>query len=284
MSGNPVSGGSVSSPESGGSVSSPELNSTGPLRGNLLDGRTVLVTGAAGGVGAGIVLACAAQGANVVITARVADDAAPVAETVVAEGGRSMVVECDVTRRADVDRAVEAAVERFGGLDVMVHNAIGTVGPPRDVGEVPEETWRTMMDTAVGASFSCAQAAYPHLAARRGSLVFLVSTAGVEGNRWLPAYGVVKGAQRGLAKSLAREWGPAGVRVNCLAPLALTPAMERTYRENPVLEERLLARTPLRRVGDPTRDIGSAAVFLASELSCYVTGQTLVATGGGYMA
>ena len=205
----------------------------------LLEGRTVIVTGAGGGVGRGIALACAEHGANVVIAAR----------------------------------------RTLTGDEVA--NEI--VGRPHETEEVPVETWREMMDTGVRASFYCAQAAFAQLRERAGTLILITSAAGVEGSPYIPAYGVVKAAQRGLAKSLAREWGPLGIRVNCIGPVAWTPAMERSAEGSPVfLEGRLLDRTPLRRIGEPEADIGPVAVFLASDMSRYVTGQTIIADGGGF--
>jgi 3-oxoacyl-[acyl-carrier protein] reductase len=251
----------------------------------LLDGKTVIVTGAGGGVGEGIALACATHGANVVIAARRTETGDPVAAEIERRGGRAVSVRCDVTSRDDVYGAVDAALTTFGGLDVMVHNALSPVGPPLAIESVPDGTWHGMVGTALRASFLCATAAFPHLEARGGSLILLASAAGVEGSPYLPAYGTVKAAQRGLAKSLAREWGPAGVRVNCIGPVAMTPAMEVVAKDSPVFTDGLLVnRTPLRRIGDPEPDIGPVAVFLASDLSRYMTGQTLMVDGGGFMA
>jgi len=95
--------------------------------------------------------------------------------------------------------------------------------------------------------------------------------------------GMVKAAQRGFGKSLAREWGPEGIRVNLIGPVAMTPALVVAYKANPVLESRLVKRTPLQRVGDPATDIGPAAVFFASDLARFVAGQTLIVDGGGFM-
>jgi NAD(P)-dependent dehydrogenase (short-subunit alcohol dehydrogenase family) len=251
----------------------------------LLEGRTVVVTGAGGGVGRGIALACAAHGARVVIAARRTETGDVVAAEIEARGGEVRSVQCDVTRCADVRAAVGVAVGVFGSLDVMVHNALAPVGDPHAIEDVPDDTWDAMLGTAVRASYLCAHEAYPHLEAARGSLILLTSAAGVEGSPYLPAYGVAKAAQRGLAKSLAREWGPAGVRVNCIGPVAMTPAMETVAETSPVFTDGLLVgRTPLRRIGDPEPDIGPVAVFLASDLSRYMTGQTLMVDGGGFMA
>ena len=112
----------------------------------------------------------------------------------------------------------------------------------------------------------------------------LTSVDGIEGDEDLPLYSAVKGAQRGFVKSLAREWGPSGVRVNGLAPLAMTPALERAVERDATLLPRISQLVPLRRFGDPADDIGPAAVFLCSDQSRYITGQTLIVSGGRYTA
>jgi NAD(P)-dependent dehydrogenase (short-subunit alcohol dehydrogenase family) len=252
---------------------------------DLLAGKTVIVTGAGGGVGAGIALACGAHGANVVIAARRTETGDVIAAEIETRGGKALSIRCDVADRDDVYGSVAAAVERFGGLDCMIHNALSPVGPPRGVTDVPDDVWQGMLSTAVRASYLCAQASLPHLQKSQGSLILLTSAAGVEGSPYLPAYGVVKGAQRGLLKSLAREWGPLGIRVNGIGPVAMTPAMELVAKTSPVFTDGLLVnRTPLRRIGDPEADIGPVAVFLASDLARYMSGQTLMVDGGGFMA
>lgn len=251
--------------------------------GPLLAEKTVVVSGAGGGIGRGIALACAAHGAAVVIAARRLENGEAVATEIARRGGRALAVRCDVKVGSDVTAALETTVERYGAIDAIVHNALAPVGQPHMVEDVPEERWQAMMGTAVRASFHFASAGLAHLADRGGTLVLVTSATGVEGSPYLPAYGTVKAAQRGMAKALAREWGPLGVRVNCIAPVAMTPAMEVAAANSPVfLEGRLMDRTPLRRIGDPEADIGPVAVFLISDLSRYVTGQTIVADGGGF--
>ena len=250
----------------------------------LLERKTVVVTGAGGGVGEGIALACADAGANVIIAARRTETGDPVAAEIQRRGGRALSLRCDVTVRTDVDAAVAAAVAEFGALDCMVHNALAPVGPPSPIAEVADDTWHGMLGTAVRGTYLCATAAHPHLAMSGGTLILIASAAGVEGSPYLPAYGMVKAAQRGLAKSLAQEWGPQGIRVNCIGPVAMTPAMERVA-DTPLFTDGLLVgRTPLRRIGDSETDIGPVAVFLASDLSRYMTGQTLMVDGGGFTA
>jgi NAD(P)-dependent dehydrogenase (short-subunit alcohol dehydrogenase family) len=246
----------------------------------LLEGKVAIVTGAGQGVGMGIAVAMANEGAAVVIAARRIETGEPVATRIRDAGGRAVCVRCDVASRADVDDAVAAAVTEFGGLDCMVHNALAPTGPPTELQDIGPDVVDGMMATAVKATFSCAQ---PHLRERQGSYIVISSAAGVEGSPYVPVYSLVKAAQRGFAKALAREWGPLGVRVNSIGPVAMTPAMETMYERNPILEERLVGRTPLGHVGDPVRDIGPVAVFLASDLARYVTGQTIMVDGGGFL-
>ena len=252
---------------------------------STLAGRVALVTGAGQGIGRGIALAFAQAGASVVIAARRAATGEPVAAEIRGRGGRARCVETDVTRSDEVARAVGAALDAFGGLDVVVHNAFTAKGStPHRVEDAEEALWNEYSTTGVWASFHCARAAYPHLAGTgRGRLILLTSPAGIEGSASLPLYAAVKGAQRALAKSLAREWGPDGITVNCIAPVAVTPALERAFVANPELRARLESRTALARLGDAERDIGSVAVFLASDAASFVTGQTIVCDGGSFI-
>jgi 3-oxoacyl-[acyl-carrier protein] reductase len=248
-----------------------------------LEGRTAVVTGAGQGVGKGIALALAAAGANVVIAARRAATGDPVAAEINRRAGHASSIQTDVTRRADVEAMVVATVDTYGGLDVMVHNAFkGGLGHRLE--DVTAEAWTDFSRTAVWASFYCAQLAYAHLRrSRAGRLVLVSSPAGVEGSVNIPVYAPVKAAQRSMVKSLAREWGADGITVNCIAPVAASPALSAAFRQNPVLEERLSARAALGRIGDPEVDIGSVVAWLASDAAGYVTGQTIVCDGGSFI-
>ncbi|MCY4421937.1 MAG: SDR family NAD(P)-dependent oxidoreductase [Acidimicrobiaceae bacterium] len=248
-----------------------------------LDGQVAVVTGAGQGVGAGIASALAGAGAAVVIATRRAANGEPAAESIRAAGREAAFVRCDVTQASDVEATVAVAVERFGGLDIMVHNAVAHAGRPGGVHLSGSHRIRPQIATGTTASFLCARASLPHLRRRPGTLILLTSPAGVEGSANLPVYATVKATQRGIVKSLAREWGPHGVRVNAIAPVARTPAMDAAVAANPDLETRLVARTPLGRLGDAAIDIGPVAVFLASDGARYITGQTIVADGGGFL-
>jgi NAD(P)-dependent dehydrogenase (short-subunit alcohol dehydrogenase family) len=247
-----------------------------------LAGRSVLVTGAGRGVGRAIALACASAGADIVVAAP-RDNGAETVSEIVQRGGSAVWVRGDVTRRADVDAAVAAAVARSGHLDVVVHNATSAHSSEvHRVEDVDEQLWNDHVAVSLRGAFHCAGAALPWLEQVNGRFILMTSPAGIEGSANLPIYGAVKGAIRGFVKSLAKEWGPLGVTVNCISPLAETPAMASAYRENPELEARLQRLVPLGRIGDPEADIAPAVVFLASDAGRYVTGQTLVVDGGRF--
>ena len=141
-----------------------------------------------------------------------------------------------------------------------------------------------MSRTSAWASFWCAQLAFPHLrASDQGRLILLTSPSGIEGSANIPLYSPSKAAQRAIAKSLAREWGPFGITVNCIAPVAETPALAGAFAQVPTLRGAIEARTPLGRIGDPTLDIGGVASFLAGRDAGYVSGQTIVCDGGSFL-
>ena len=249
----------------------------------LLEGRVVLITGGASGLGLGMASAMAAHGAAVMLACRRLETGEPAAASLRDAGHDVTCIRCDVTSGDDLRAAVNATVTAHGRLDCMVHNAIAPTGGPTLIQKIARQHWDAMVSTTIRATFEGARAAHPHLRDAGGSMILMTSSAGMEGSASLPVYAMVKAAQRTIAKGLAAEWGPDGIRVNCIAPVALTPAMERAYAENPVLQERLLERTPLGRIGHPLDDVGPVAVFLASDMARFMTGQTLVVDGGGFL-
>jgi len=249
-----------------------------------LKDRVVLLTGASAGVGYGMALACAAAGARVVVTARNERQGEEVVAEIQERGDQAHFVRCDVTRRSDIAAAVEAATARFGQLDALVHNATSNRSPePHSIQDIDAELLHAHSSVALRAAYDCAQASFEALRSQRGHFIVLTSPAGIEGSPTLPLYSAVKAGQRAFMKSLAKEWGPHGIQVNAISPLAATPALVRAFEANPTLQAQLEALTPLGRVGDPELDIGAAAVLLLSPGSHYITGQTLVVDGGRFL-
>jgi NAD(P)-dependent dehydrogenase (short-subunit alcohol dehydrogenase family) len=245
--------------------------------------RTVIVTGGAAGVGRGIALACGAAGAHVVVASR-RQNGVEVVDEIVSRGGAASWSQCDVADRDSVAAAVAHAVEQTGALHGLVHNATSNQSSvPHRLEDVSPDLWEQHASVSLRGAYHCAHAALPALRATHGTLVVMTSPAGIEGSAMLPLYATMKGALRGFAKSLAREWAPHEVTVNVISPLAYSPAMVNAIAEDPAMEERLARRVPLGRVGDPETDVGRGVAFLVSADAAYVTGQTLGIDGGHFM-
>ncbi|MER5428076.1 SDR family oxidoreductase [Streptomyces sp. NPDC002588] len=243
-----------------------------------LSGRTALVTGAGQGVGRGIALALAAQGAAVVITGRTGSKLEDTAGAIGERGGRVHSVVGDVGERADAERMVAETVGVFGRLDVLVNNAQSSV--QRRLEQTTYDDVELTYRSGPLAAFHTMRAALPHLKASRGSVVNLGSSAAVQGEATFAAYAMAKEAIRGLSRVAAREWGAYGIRVNVVCPAALSPAAEAYFADHPDRAEQVLAGIPLGRMGDPEADIGRAVAALVSDDMSYLTGATLMLEGG----
>jgi 3-oxoacyl-[acyl-carrier protein] reductase len=249
-----------------------------------LTGRTVLVTGAAAGVGRGIALACGAAGAHVVVASRRENGQEVVAE-ITGRGGAATWAACDVADLASVQRAVADAQARTGAVHAIVHNATSNrSSEPHRLEDVSVELLDEHAAVSLRGAYHCARAGRPALEESHGTLLVMTSPAGIEGSATLPMYATMKGALRGFAKSLAREWAPLGITVNVVSPLAYSPAMVNAIAEDPDMEGRLSRRVPLGRVGDPETDVGRGVAFLVGPDAAYVTGQTLGIDGGHFMS
>jgi NAD(P)-dependent dehydrogenase (short-subunit alcohol dehydrogenase family) len=248
-------------------------------------GQGVIVTGAGRSLGRGVALAFAAGGARVVIAAR-GENGRETERLARARGGDATWVQCDVTSRDDVQKVVDFAVQAFGRLDTVIHNAVsGRSSDVTDVADVDEALWREHALVSLRGTYYFAQAALPHLQASKGRYILVTSSQAIEGSDVLPVYSCVKAALRNLTKGLAREWAPLGVNVTAISPLAMTDAHRRhiTDPKLPGLKERLLGGVPLGYFGDPEEDLAPGFVFLASEGARYITGQTLAMDGGRTM-
>lgn len=238
-----------------------------------LTGLRIVVTGAESGLGLAIATAFVEAGAEVIG----ADLSVDSGDTSTARPFRRMHL--DLCDRASVTDLVDRAVDALGGIDACV-NCAG-IGGRSPAAAYPDEVWDRVIATNLTGSFAMARAVGAHMLAQgSGSLINIASIGGLVGYPGSVGYQASKGAIVQMTRSLAVEWGPAGVRVNAIAPGHIaTELVRRQWETEPELREFFLSRTPLGRLGEPS-DIAHAAVFLASEASRMITGQVLVVDGG----
>ncbi|SMH62789.1 SDR family NAD(P)-dependent oxidoreductase [Azospirillum agricola] len=249
---------------------------------NLRD-KVAVITGSSRGIGRAIAEAYAKAGARVVVSSRKAETCEPVAEALRREGCEAIAIPCHIARKDQLQALVEGAVARYGRIDALVCNAaINPVyGSMADLGD---DAFDKIMDANVKGTFWLCNMAIPIIARQGGgSVILLSSIAGLRGTTTIGCYGMSKAAEAALARNLALEWGPSNVRVNAIAPGLIATDFAKALIEDPERLARVEARTPLRRVGR-AEEIAGVALFLASDLSSYVTGQVIVADGGDMAA
>ncbi|AFO57252.1 MULTISPECIES: SDR family NAD(P)-dependent oxidoreductase [unclassified Natrinema] len=241
-----------------------------------VDGDVALVTGSSSGIGKSIAERFAADGVDVVVCSREQDNVDPVAEAI-NEGdspGEALAVECDVTDRDAVEALVEATVETFGGLDVLVNNAGASF--MADFDDISPNGWKTIMDINVNGTYHCTHAAAEPLKDGGGSVINLASVAGQRGSPLMSPYGAAKAAVINLTTTLSYEWADDDVRVNCIAPgFVATPGVE---SQMGVSADTIDREEVARRIGT-VEEIADVTQFLASPASSYVVGETITVQG-----
>jgi len=243
-----------------------------------LKGRTGIVTGASRGMGKGIAIGLAQAGANLAITSRDLEKILKVAEEIKSWGGEVLPLRVDVTNKEDIDRMVEETLEKFGKIDFLFNNAgrITRVPPENFL----ERDWDEEINTNLKGTFLCCQAVGKvMIKQRRGKIINISSVASFIGGKNIPAYAASKGGVSQLTKSLANDWAKYNIRVNAIGPGYFITDLTEALRRDPERFSAINARIPLGRWGVP-EDLAGIAVFLASDASDYITGQTIFVDGG----
>jgi meso-butanediol dehydrogenase / (S,S)-butanediol dehydrogenase / diacetyl reductase len=244
----------------------------------VLRGKVALVTGAGQGIGQGIALAMASEGATLAVLGRTAAKLEATCAEIHRRGGEAAPFVCDVTDPDDIEDAVQEIVDEFGGIDILVNNAqhvaLGSIL------EIDEDDFLLGLDSGPLACFRFMRACYPYLR-DDGSIINIATGAAMRpDSSGHGPYAAAKEAVRALSRAAACEWGPDNIRVNCIMPLANSPDMEDWVESGDPGVNALLSTIPLGRIGDCEADIGRVAVFLCSPDARYITGHTLPVDGG----
>ena len=243
-----------------------------------LTGKVAIVTGTSRGLGQYFGRALARAGADLVITSRDASTLKAFRSEIEALGRRALPLALDVRDYGSIQQMVEDAAAHYGRLDILVNNAGCNVRKPAL--ELTWDDWNLVLDTNLRGSFFVAQAVARHMIPRKyGRIINIGSVTAVAGYAGLGPYGASRGGVKQLTMSLADDWGVHGITVNCLAPGWFKTAQNAVMYENKEWVDYLCDRIPLKRPGQPT-DLDGAVVFLASDASAYITGQTLLVDGG----
>jgi len=245
---------------------------------NLKD-QVVLVTGATGGLGASIVEAIVQNNARVLVSDINKEACNDSVESLVAQGYKAHAMPCDLRDKTAVDSLVLQAEEQFGQIDVLVCNA-GVQGPAAPLTTITDEDWDLVMDVNLKSVLHLSARVIEGMAKRKkGSVIFMSSIAGLRGNKAIGLYGLSKAGLAQLARNLAVEWGPHGIRVNAISPGLINTPLAQGLIKNDDFMARRISLTPLRRVGEP-EEIAGVVVMLASQAGGFITGQNLVVDGG----
>ncbi|HEU4484908.1 MAG TPA: SDR family oxidoreductase [Povalibacter sp.] len=245
-----------------------------------LTGKVAVVTGSSRGIGRAIALRMAEHGAKVVVTSRKLEACEEVVQAITAKGGEAFAHACNISRKEDLQSLVNAAIQKWGGIDILVCNAAVNpyYGPSIDM---PDDAYDKVMNSNVRSNFWLCNMVLPQMAERGGGAIVVISSiAGMIGSAALGVYGISKAADMALVRNLCVEWGPKNIRANCIAPGLVRTDFARTLWEDPKIYAHTVKGYPLRRIGEPD-EIAGAAVFLAGPSGSFMTGQTLVIDGGG---
>ncbi|MEK4230197.1 SDR family NAD(P)-dependent oxidoreductase [Solibacillus sp. FSL H8-0538] len=243
-----------------------------------LDGKIAIISGGAGGIGKGMATAFVKEGATVVIIDLNAEVGNQTIKELQEYQPASMFIQANLTEHAKLGAIVKEVADKYGKIDILVNNAHAS--RMNSIEETTQADFDLSFNTGFYPTFYLMQAALPYLKETQGNIINFASGAGINGDVNQASYAVAKEAIRGITRVAANEFGPFGINVNIIAPIAKSPGMLQWAEENPEYYQGMLAKIPLRRLGEIEDDIGRVAVFLASEDSSYITGQTIMVDGG----
>jgi NAD(P)-dependent dehydrogenase (short-subunit alcohol dehydrogenase family) len=248
---------------------------------NLFDlsGKVAVVTGSSRGIGRAIAETFAEAGARLVISGRNLEPCEEVVAAIKSTGGEATAITCRISDKTQCETLVAKASEAYGRVDIMVCNA--AINPHHgSLDTLTDDAFVRMMTNNVQSNLWFSRAAAVGMRERKeGSIIYIISVAALHASLELGMYGITKAADYALCRNLAAEWGPDGVRVNCIAPGLVVTQFARALYENPERRARREAATPLRRLGQPA-DIAGPALLLASQAGAFITGQILTVDGG----
>ncbi len=247
-----------------------------------LQDKSAVITGAASGIGRAIAWKFVHEGAAVMAADLDGKSAMGFADEIEADGGSAIGIGADITKRAEVDAMVAAAIERFGRIDVLVNNAGSRI--IKSFLEHTEEDWRRMLDVNLTGHFLCCQAVIPHMVeAGGGRIINMASIAGYVGRPTRAGYVAAKGGLLSLTRALAADMAGKNITVNALAPGMIASPLNRDFAEDQVLGDAWNAENLARRWGEP-EDVAGVAAFLASDDAGFITGETITVDGGSIAA
>ena len=252
--------------------------------GGLVDGKVAVVTGAGGGIGRAASLIFAREGAKVVVADIKVDGGEETVKLIQDAGGEAMFLRCDVSKAADCEALVNAAVVNYGSLDCAFNNA-GVEGEPSKLADATEENFMLNYNVNILGVFLCMKYQIKQMLTQPngGAIVNTASDAGLIGVKNLGQYSAAKHAVVGLTKSGALDYAHKKIRINAVCPGPIrTQMLQRVFDENPKMADAMVSAQPNKRLGEPS-EIGDAAVYLCSDMASYITGHALP-VDGGYMA
>ncbi len=244
-----------------------------------LKDKVAVITGSSRGIGRAIAEAMASAGAHVVISSRKEENCIPVADAIRARGGTAIAIPCNISKTEELETLISETERQLGTIDSLVLNAASNP-VYGSMADVSDDAFNKIIGNNVRANMKLAHCTVPGMAKKGdGSIIIISSIAGLFGSKNLGVYAISKAADAQLARNLAVEWSPKGIRANCIAPGLIKTDFAKALWDNPDILDHMIKKTPMAQIGEP-EDTAGIAVFLASRAARFITGQTIIADGG----